>query len=135
MPTLETGRRSKHLVLVGEDAIKREKRRQKNREAARKLKEKRQLIEDELSKKVKELESQQSHLQNHIEHLHQQKQHMIYELNNQVLNEIDQLLSDENYSEPNQCEHFSSDTGLLTDAVEDVLNGHLETCFDLSPSN
>ncbi|CAF1130120.1 unnamed protein product [Rotaria sp. Silwood1] len=61
-PTLATGRRSKFAKLEGDAAIKREIRRKRNREAARKLKEKREFIERQLELKISELESQQQDL-------------------------------------------------------------------------
>ncbi|UJR10716.1 hypothetical protein I4U23_014906 [Adineta vaga] len=79
-PTIATGRRPKHLVLSGDEAIKREQRRVKNREAARKLKEKRQLIEDELAHQLKTLEGENSHLETYLGQLQHKKQSLEQEM-------------------------------------------------------
>ena len=54
--TLATGRRSKFVKLEGEAAIKREKRRQKNRESARRLKETRTRVQQDLEQEIDRLE-------------------------------------------------------------------------------
>ena len=79
-PTLANGRRSKHLTLHGDEALKREKRREKNRLAAKKLKEKRQIIEDELNKEIQELQGEHSDLQNYLSQLRREKQRLEIEL-------------------------------------------------------
>jgi len=56
-PTLATGRRSKFLKLEGLAAARREMRRKRNREAARKLKEKRSRLEEKLNSEINDLES------------------------------------------------------------------------------
>ena len=72
-PTIATGRRPKHFVLEGEEAIRRKQRREKNRETARRLKEKRQLIEEELDQKLKELNGENTGLETRIQQLQQKK--------------------------------------------------------------
>ncbi|CAF2980432.1 unnamed protein product [Rotaria sp. Silwood2] len=61
-PTLATGRRSKFVKLEGDAAIKRELRRKRNREAAKKLKAKREFIERQLEKEISELECKEQDL-------------------------------------------------------------------------
>lgn len=61
-PTLATGRRSKFLLLEGEEAARRELRRKRNRDAAKKLKEKRLLIEQQLQNDIRELENKEKEL-------------------------------------------------------------------------
>lgn len=61
--TLATGRRSKDEPLSGEDAIKRELRRAKNRISARDLKKARDQIELDLIQKIQELEQEKNSLQ------------------------------------------------------------------------
>ncbi|CAF0883465.1 unnamed protein product [Adineta steineri] len=68
-PTLATGRRSKFYTLVGDEAVKREIRRKRNREAAQKLKEKRSIIEDDLNKQILEYETKEKELLLKIEGL------------------------------------------------------------------
>ena len=127
--TLETGRRSKHLVLIGEEAEKREKRRERNREAAKKLKEKRQQIEEELNQKIHQLENQLSNLTNRVDQLNERKQTLLYELNEELLNEIDDICSNEIQTKSCQSEQYSIDMDLFDDAFEEVINAHLQRCF------
>ena len=68
-PTLETGRRSKFLKLEGEEAAKRELRRKRNRDAAKKIKEKRFFIEQQLEKDIEELESKEKELTSKVKNL------------------------------------------------------------------
>jgi hypothetical protein len=75
-PTLATGRRSKFMKLEGDAALKRELRRKRNREAAKKLKEKRINIEEELKKQVSELESNEHHLLTQIKCLQSYKEYL-----------------------------------------------------------
>lgn len=94
-PTLATGRRSKHLILHGDEALKREKRREKNRLAAKKLKEKRQLIEDELNKEIQDLEIEHRDLQNYFTRLLQYKQRIENEIQRLLSDPIDDFLADQ----------------------------------------
>ena len=111
--TLKTGRRSKHLVLVGEEAVRREKRRARNREAARKLKEKRQMLEDELNQKLKDLEEQHLNLQKYLRFLQQRKQLLQDTINDLNMDPIDKLLSDKNDHLPLLFEQYCNDFDLL----------------------
>ena len=67
--TLATGRRSKDEMIEGEDPVKREIRRLKNRDAARRLKAERDGIERDLHNQVLELEEIERTLLNEIDHL------------------------------------------------------------------
>jgi septin family protein len=122
IPTIATGRRSKHLVLVGDEAMRREKRREKNREAARKLKEKRQLIEEELDQKVKELENEHSDLQNYLQQLREKKQILEQEITNLLIDPLDELLSNKNQEMLLLFEQHADDLDLLDESVEKILN-------------
>ncbi len=75
-PTLATGRRSKDDLIEGEDIIKRERRRMKNRESARNLKKMRDNIEYELENQVKKLESEEYNLSKEINTLQIYKQYL-----------------------------------------------------------
>lgn len=75
-PTLATGRRSKFMHLEGEAAIKRDQRRRRNREAARKLKEKRLFIEKQLEKAILDLETEERELLSQIAFLQDYKTHL-----------------------------------------------------------
>ncbi|CAF4737051.1 unnamed protein product, partial [Rotaria magnacalcarata] len=59
---LATGRRSKFTKLEGDAAVQREIRRKRNREAARKLKAKREHIEQQLQTDIDKLESKEREL-------------------------------------------------------------------------
>ena len=72
-PTLATGRRSKFIQLEGEAAVKRDQRRRRNREAARKLKEKRTLIEQQLEKAIQDLEDEEKELRTEVKNLQKYK--------------------------------------------------------------
>jgi hypothetical protein len=75
-PTLATGRRSKFLQLEGDAAIKRELRRKKNRDAAKKLKEKRFIIEQQLEKDIQDLESKEQELESRVKDLEAYKEQL-----------------------------------------------------------
>jgi len=130
IPTIATGRRSKHLVLVGDEAMRREKRREKNREAARKIKEKRQLIEEELDKKVKELENEHSDLQNYLQQLREKKQNLEQEITNLFIDPLDELLSNKNQDKLLLFEQYADDLDLLDESVEKILNFDLNTDYN-----
>lgn len=128
IPTLETGRRSKHLVLFGAEAVRRDKRRERNRLAAKRLKEKRQQIEDELNQKIHELENQHSHLKSRVTQLDQRKQHLLTDLNEQLLNELDEIISEDHQTSVPESEQYSLDMNLFDDAFEEILNSYLLRC-------
>jgi hypothetical protein len=73
-PTLKTGRRSRFLPLEGDAAAKRELRRQKNRELAKRLKEKRINIEHRLIHEISELETHEKSLTEEVRNLKSYKQ-------------------------------------------------------------
>jgi len=81
-PTLSTGRKSRFEELHGEELIQREYRREKNRLLSKKLKEKREMILNELLEQVNELEEKHSHLLYYIEHLESYKNDLSHELEN-----------------------------------------------------
>ena len=122
-PTLATGRRSKNLVLVGEEAARRDKRRERNREAARKIKEKRLMIEEELNQKLKDLEDQHSDLQDFLVQLKQRKQTLEIEVNTALIDPIEKLLSNENYDGPLLFfEQFNDDLNVFDQEFDRLLN-------------
>jgi len=83
-PTLATGRRSKFMKLEGDAAIKREIRRKRNRDAAKKLKEKRFIIEEQLQKDIRELESKEKELVLRINHLESYKEQLETQYKNSI---------------------------------------------------
>jgi hypothetical protein len=87
VPTLKTGRRSKFTPLEGEAAVKRELRRKKNREVARKLKEKRNNIGRQLENEITELESEKKDLLNQIDNLESYKQVLVHKFQENIFNE------------------------------------------------
>ncbi|UJR10714.1 hypothetical protein I4U23_014904 [Adineta vaga] len=121
-PTIATGRRSKHLVLSGDEAIKREQRREKNREAARKLKERRQLIEEELDQKLKELEGEHTSLQSYLQQLQEKKQNLQNEVNSCLHDPIEELLSNHNQDMLSFLEQYLDDPDLFDESIERILN-------------
>lgn len=129
-PTLETGRRSKNLVLVGDEAARREKRRERNREAARKLKEKRQTIEEELNQKLKVLENQHTNLQDFLTQLQQRKQSLENEVNCILTDPIEHLLDNENCEMPLFFEQFSDEFDSFEESIERILNFDENSNFD-----
>ena len=72
--TLKTGRRSKFVKLEGEDAKRRERRRARNRAAAKKLKEKRIELEARLTNEIKQLEERANKLQLELNNLQSYKE-------------------------------------------------------------
>ncbi|CAF3968811.1 unnamed protein product [Adineta steineri] len=121
-PTIATGRRPKSLVLTGDEAIKREQRREKNREAARKLKERRKLIEKELDQQLKDLEGEHSSLQNYLQQLRDRKQTLQTAVNNCFRDPIDDLLSSNSPEMLLFFEQYLDDPDLFDESIESILN-------------
>ncbi|UJR10715.1 hypothetical protein I4U23_014905 [Adineta vaga] len=134
-PTIATGRRSKHLVLSGDEAIKREQRREKNREAARKLKERRQLIEEELDQKLKELKGENSDLQDCLAKLQHKKQLLEEEINNIPVDPLDALLSNINKNTVLFFEQCSDNCDFLDESIEKTLLFDLNIHHDSTQRN
>ena len=134
-PTLENGRRSKHLILVGEEAAKREKRRERNRDAARKLKEKRQLIEDELNKKLRELEGEHSNLQNYLQRLQHEKQNLQEKIDNLHIDPIIEFLTNDDLDIPSVLQQHSQDVDISDASIEQFLNFVIHSNFESVMSN
>ena len=128
-PTIATGRRPKHLVLDGEEAIKREQRREKNREAARKLKEKRQLIEEELDQKLKELKGENSALETRIQELELKKRELEEEINNFLVDPLLSLLSNTNTDTSSLLffEQFTDDSNIFDDTLDRILTSSTDS--------
>ncbi|CAF1437720.1 unnamed protein product [Adineta ricciae] len=129
-PTIATGRRPKHFVLEGEEAIKREQRREKNRETARRLKEKRQLIEEELDQKLKELKGENSDLETRIQQLQQKKQVLEEEIDSFLADPLHSLLSNTN-TDTNSLlffEQFSDDSDSVDDTIDKILFSSANAC-------
>ncbi|CAF2394031.1 unnamed protein product [Rotaria sp. Silwood2] len=64
--TLETGHRTKHIILFREGAVKCDKQCRRKQLGVQQLKEKNKLFEDNLRKQVQGLIDEQSHLENHL---------------------------------------------------------------------
>ncbi|CAF1045839.1 unnamed protein product [Rotaria sordida] len=101
-PTLATGRRSKFTKLDGDAAIKRELRRKRNREAARKLKEKREFIERQLEKEIRELESEEQGLLLKVKNLELYKEQL--EIQHQQIISFQEKLTQKTMSTLKQVE-------------------------------
>jgi hypothetical protein len=76
-PTLLTGRRSKYEQVTGEEHIKRDLRRQRNRFLSKQLKQKRETIERELIQQVKQLQQHQFYLKSEINQLISYKKYLL----------------------------------------------------------
>ena len=79
-PTLITGRKSKFEQLDGEEEMKRELRRQKNRLLSQQLKEKREKIFSDLLTRIDQLEREQSHLCDYIQQLQEHRDDLLQEM-------------------------------------------------------
>ncbi|CAF1176324.1 unnamed protein product [Rotaria sordida] len=101
-PTLATGRRSKFTKLEGDAAMKREIRRKRNREAARKLKEKREFIERQLEKEIRELESTERNLLLKVKNLELYKEQL--EIQHQQIISFQEKLTQKTMSTLKQVE-------------------------------
>ncbi|CAF1272284.1 unnamed protein product [Rotaria magnacalcarata] len=124
-PTIATGRRSKHFILVGDEAATREKRRARNRETARKLKVKQQFIEEELLLKHQKLQSEYVNLQNYVKHLQQKKQNLQQEIDNSFINSLQELLSNDNEDLNLFFEQYVDDLNLFKEPIENILDWNL----------
>lgn len=78
--TLPTSRRSKHIILFREDNLKRDK----YQMSAKRLKEKRQLLEENLKKKIRQLEDEQLFLENDLRQRHSYIRELKTEINNSL---------------------------------------------------
>lgn len=74
--TIFTGRRSKNEILYGEEEEKRRTRRERNRIAATKCREKRENVLAALEQEIRDKEIHYEELTRHVEQLHQRKQHL-----------------------------------------------------------
>jgi hypothetical protein len=79
-PTLLTGRKSKFEQINKEEIFQRNVRREKKRLLSRKLKEKREKIENELIQQIKQLEGKEFDLENLIKQRQVYKKQLIYQL-------------------------------------------------------
>lgn len=129
-PTLATGRQSKYIKLSGDAAIKRDKRREKNRIAARRLKEKRELIEDELQRQIEVLENEHFDLQKYLVHLQSQKQRLETELNNSLFfDSITELLMTDDqkllhiFDDYTDCRHLLNVSSFSNQFDFDMITG------------
>ena len=121
VPIISTGRRSKDLVLNGDEALRREKKRQRNRDAARKIKEKRQSIEVELDQQLKQLEFEHSNLQHHLQQLQQTKQNLQQEVNNLGIISLEDLLEGD-FEDLYEALNLSDDMELFDETIQRILN-------------
>jgi hypothetical protein len=79
-PTLSTGRKSRFEELHGEELIQREYRREKNRLLSKKLKEKREMIENDLTQQINQLEREHEYLLYRIEQLKLRRDYLCHRL-------------------------------------------------------
>ncbi|UJR34878.1 hypothetical protein I4U23_027656 [Adineta vaga] len=112
--TLLTGRRSKFEQVSDEEQLKRNLRRERNRLSAKKLKERREKVLNDLLEQVKQLEEKEVSVENLINQLELHKQNLILQLTKFNQDEF-------SYFE----EQFSIDDNLFADIIIDDL-----TSFD-----
>ncbi|CAF1038959.1 unnamed protein product [Adineta steineri] len=124
-PTIATGRRSKFLILFGDEEIKREQRRTKNREAARKLKEKRQLIEEQLDEKLRQLEYEHLVLQEYLQRLEQKKQNLEQKIDSVSTDPLIELLSKNNQNMLLFFEECSDDLDFFGESLDKIFDSEL----------
>jgi hypothetical protein len=122
-PTLATGRRSKHLTLYGDEAIRREKRREKNRLAAKKLKEKRQLIEDELNKELHVLQGEHTDLQGYLADLRQQKQFLESQWQRLCPESVDRISTSDTRGMSTLLDQYLGEFDLYDHSIESLFTG------------
>ncbi|CAF0748633.1 unnamed protein product [Adineta steineri] len=105
-PTLQSGRRSKFAELDAEASAKREFKREKNRQVARKLKEKYLNIESELLEKLNELESGEKELIEKVNNLTSYKEFLTNRCQQQIKaqEEIIEKASSNSSQEKNQSQ-------------------------------
>jgi hypothetical protein len=118
-PILLSNRRSKHVVLFNEDALKRDKRRERNRILAKYLKEKQQVFEEDLYQKLKELENERSNLQNHITQLQSHKQNLNIEINENI--SMDSINDFNQDKIPSCLNQYSTEFDLFNISITNVL--------------
>ncbi|CAF0758558.1 unnamed protein product [Rotaria sp. Silwood1] len=94
--TLATGRKSRDEPLYGEEAIKRELRREKNRIAARQLKRTRDEMESDLLETIKELEHEQKCLEEQHKKLEDRKAQLTRAVYNAKQTPLIPLITDMN---------------------------------------
>ncbi|CAF2142408.1 unnamed protein product [Rotaria magnacalcarata] len=105
-PTIATDRRSKHFILVGDEAATREKRR-------------------ELLLKHQKLQSEYVNLQNYVKHLQQKKQNLQQEIDNSFINSLQELLSNDNEDLNLFFEQYVDDLNLFKEPIENILDWNL----------
>lgn len=129
VPTIATGRRSKHLILDGDEAIKREKKRERNRDAAKKIKEKRQFVEEDLDQQLKQLENEHSNLQDYLTKLQERKQNLEDEMNNLIVNPVEDALLNHHNAMLLPSHPYSIDTDLFDESIQRILNFGSDSSF------
>lgn len=112
-PMTQINQTSKRLLSIDEEAKKRERRRRQNREAAKRLKQKRETIENNLSQTIQVLQTRYSSLQDYIEQLQQRKQHLLNVLNQELYN-------------ASQLKQYSVEMNLFDDSFEEILDAYLQ---------
>jgi len=119
-PTLLTGRKSKFEKLDGEEKIRRDLRRQKNRLLSKKLKEKRENIFNELLQQMKELEQKQLYLLNSIQQLQLYKNNLYNKLENSKQDSLFNLINQNQFTLFfEQYDHSNFDTDSLISTLTD----------------
>ncbi len=121
--TASSIRRRKHILVFNEEILKRDKRRDKHRINIRRLKEKRQSIEENLHKKIKELEGEQSNLETDLAQLRLYKSNLEAKINSSVCaNPIREVLVTDNEKMSLVFDQYSDDFGLPNMGITNIFN-------------
>jgi len=131
--TASSIRRSRHILVFNEEILKRDRRRDKNRINVRRLKEKRQSIEENLLNKIKELEGEQSNLETDLAQLRLYKSNLEEKINSSVcVNPIREVLVTDNEKMSLVFDQYSDDFGLPNMGITNIfnLNDNFDTDLD-----
>ena len=128
--TIATGRRPKDAIIDGEEAEKRELRRQKNREAARNLKKLRDGIAHKLAKEVDELESEEKELLTKVTNLRTYKDYL--EEHCKQLDILHELIARTMSNALAAIERNKQNTSQNLSSLHDQTEQKLETTFSIT---
>ncbi|CAF0766009.1 unnamed protein product [Rotaria sp. Silwood1] len=121
--TLETGHRTKHILLFREEAIKCNKQWKRKQLFMQQSKEKNQLFEENLRKKIQEFINEQSHLKNHLTKLQSSKTNFKTVINNNVdTDSITNLFLTDKEKKPSLFNQYSDDFDTFNLSITKALN-------------
>jgi hypothetical protein len=117
--SLSLGRRSNHIILFREDILKRNK----SRILARRLREKRQLLEENIQNKIKQLEDEQLFLTNDLRQRQSYRRDLKTEIDNDLsMDSLTELLSINNEKMSLSSNQYSNDFEPFNISITRVLD-------------